>query len=326
MAEKIIENQSIQNSMLAETEKMRDELKVSADELQRKLVELSDYVDKYEGEVAKFKKNLKEISSSGAGETVETMKTDLIALSKLLPITGGPFVELFLGKMNVRFAMKKERLQFKSEYELFKQKLSFVFVVLSLVSLMLNMRWVHIFLQLFLSYYYVTIAIRENILRENGSNIKSWWIQHHYLMVGCGVVLMTWPPTESYHQFSLILHAFGLYVSFLQIFQTRYQMARLYTQRALGKAGEMDVVNTDTRETHWTGSVKLLLPMVWFGHMFQLHLAIYAFRIWLSFPKEIHPLCVSMFNLAMFLGNFSTTLIVVREKAKNRTANNKKTQ
>lgn len=37
------------------------------------------------------------------------MKTDLIALSKLLPITGGPFVELFLGKMNVRFAMKKER-------------------------------------------------------------------------------------------------------------------------------------------------------------------------------------------------------------------------
>lgn len=58
-----------------------------------------------------------------------------------------------------------DRLQFKKEYELFKQKLSVVFAFLAIISLFINQRWVHMGLQLLLSYYYVTLGIRENILR-----------------------------------------------------------------------------------------------------------------------------------------------------------------
>uniref|UniRef100_A0A7S0BH17 Uncharacterized protein n=1 Tax=Rhodosorus marinus TaxID=101924 RepID=A0A7S0BH17_9RHOD len=111
MVDNNIQDQSVQDVMMTETAKMRDELMISADELQRKLIEISDYSDKYEAGVAKFRKHLKEVSTSELEESVESMKTDLNTLSKLLPITGGPFVELFLGKMNVRFAMKKERSQ-----------------------------------------------------------------------------------------------------------------------------------------------------------------------------------------------------------------------
>ena len=33
--------------------------------------------------------------------------------------------------------------------------------------------------QLWLLYYYTTLALRENILLANGSDILHWWIYHH---------------------------------------------------------------------------------------------------------------------------------------------------
>jgi len=233
MAERMMASQDGSREVVEGLKKQQDELSQTAQALDRKLAELHDMQDKLESGVQKFKKSLKELGGSNATEEeAKELYSSLRSFQTSMPITGGPFVELFLGKMDVRFRRKKERLQFKKEYELFKQKLSFVFVGLAIISLLLNVRWVHMGLQLCLSYYYVTIAIRENILRENGSNIKSWWIQHHYLMVGCGVVLVTWPPSKSYRLFCYPLHFFGLYTSILQIFQTRFVTTRILRKYA----------------------------------------------------------------------------------------------
>jgi hypothetical protein len=32
-----------------------------------------------------------------------------------------------------------------------------------------------------LLYYYLSIALRENILKANGSEIHGWWFMHHYI-------------------------------------------------------------------------------------------------------------------------------------------------
>jgi hypothetical protein len=34
---------------------------------------------------------------------------------------------------------------------------------------------------IWLLYYYLSIALRENILKANGSEIHGWWFMHHYI-------------------------------------------------------------------------------------------------------------------------------------------------
>ena len=34
---------------------------------------------------------------------------------------------------------------------------------------------------IWLLYYYLSLALRENILKANGSEIHSWWFMHHYI-------------------------------------------------------------------------------------------------------------------------------------------------
>lgn len=48
--------------------------------------------------------------------------------------------------------------------------------------------------QAWLLYYYVTLALRENILNVNGSFIKPWWILHHYVSIGTSSLLSPSPP------------------------------------------------------------------------------------------------------------------------------------
>lgn len=70
-----------------------------------------DVQDEVEAKVGSFSKAMKELGSSEERNTEEakSLYTDLHNFQQMMPITGGPFVELFLGKMNVRFPRRKER-------------------------------------------------------------------------------------------------------------------------------------------------------------------------------------------------------------------------
>lgn len=238
---------------------------------------------------------------------------------QLMPATGGIFVELFLGTINVRFARKSERLSFKHEYEKLKMKLAPIFVVTCIACLFYkDYRWLHMMLQLALSCYYVTLAVRENILRRNGSNIRSWWIIHHYFTMMQGVVLLTWPSGESYTRYRQILHLFGLYNAVLMIFQTRYQMARLYTLRSLGMANEMDVASSDSPQIHWSETMIILLPLIVFGQLMQAFQAVFLFFIYQDYPTELQILLLCLLFAANFAGNSITTVQVLQAKRGDR--------
>lgn len=235
----------------------------------------------------------------------------------LMPCSGGLFVELLLGHLNVRFMRKSERLQFKTEYEKLKLKLAPGLVVLAVVSLYFEEnRWVHMVLQLCLVWYYVTLAVRENILRVNGSNIKSWWIIHHYFTMLQGVLLLTWPNNASYAMFRRSLHFFGLYNAVLQIFQTRYQVARLYALRSLGMAGEMDVASSDSTQIHWSRGMATLLPLILCGQAAQAWLAFKLFGLFAANRHEWQILLLALLFTANFIGNLITTMLVLHEKRK----------
>lgn len=256
-------------------------------------------------------------SSSEQADRVKTLRARLSdnSLQHLMPCSGGFFVELFLGTLNVRFMRKSERLQFKTGYEKLKLKLAPGLVLLAVVCLFFSEnRWLHMMLQLCLSWYYVTLAVRENILRVNGSNIKSWWIIHHYFTLMQCVLLLTWPNNSSYAKFRKSLHLFGLYNAILQIFQTRYQMTRLYALRSLGMADEMDVVSSDSTQIHWSQSMALLIPLILLGQGMQALQACNLMFIYSDNPQELQILMLSLLFAANFIGNFYTTCVVLHEK------------
>lgn len=258
-------------------------------------------------------------------DDLSQLHTRLKDMQLLMPATGGMFVELFLGSINVRFARKSERMAFKQEYEKLKMKLAPIFVVTCVLCLYFeDYRWLHMSLQLALSCYYVTLAVRENILRANGSNIRTWWVIHHYFTMMQGVLLLTWPDGESYARFRRPLHTFGLYNSVLMIFQTRYQMARLYTLRSLGMANEMDVASSDSTQIHWSETMRLLLPLIVLGQFMQGSQAYKLFTIYKDYPKEVQILFLSLLSFANFVGNSFTTMQVMlakRNKQRSRLLN-----
>lgn len=277
-------------------------------------------------DIESLKAYLKDITDTlqykEAKEKIESWSRDLKQLSFLMPVSGGIFVELFLGTTDLGFRRRQQRMAFKTQYELYKKRLGPVFVCATFLCFLFERnRWLHMLLQLFLAYYYASLAIRENILRANGSNIKPWWIWHHYLSMGIATCFLTWPDSTSYAMFRNRLHIFGMYTALLQILQARYQMARLYTLRSLGKAGEMDVANTDSTQIHWGSSMKLLMPFVIVGQFIQLYNCIFLYRLWRMFPSETHILVASLLFLCTFSGNFSTTMYTLYEKA---TGNNNK--
>jgi len=306
--------------------------------LRTQLYNVHKLQDEFEASFAKQQKNLKVLKTEykGAVDTktstvlvndpgktnqqepksvqLTKYKEQLRDFETLMPTNGGFFVRAYLGPHNVRFYRKKERMLFKQDYELFKQNLSPVIIVFCLVALYFHdNRWIHMLFQLFLAYYYVNLSLRENILRKNGSNIKGWWIAHHYISMAAAVVLLTWPSSESYSLFANDLHLFGLYMGVVQIFQTRYQLSRLYTLRSLGKASEMDVSNSDST-IHWSIGISVLLPIIIMGQVFQCYIAVSLFKIYAMYPKEYQVLLCGLLFLSMFLGNSSTTVITLLEK------------
>ncbi|XP_022889277.1 transmembrane protein 120 homolog [Olea europaea var. sylvestris] len=91
-----------------------------------------------------------------------------------------------------------------------------------------------------LLYLYTGLALRENILRVNGSDIRPWWIKHHYCAMAMALISLTWEiergPDCSQKQTGVQLFLYwAIMQGFAMILQNRYQRQRLYTRIAMGK-------------------------------------------------------------------------------------------
>jgi hypothetical protein len=113
--------------------------------------------------------NFKELQGS-----LRKSRESLDVVHSVQPTTGSLFVRLFLGKVNVREGSSDDREILRSEYEKFRFRTSFGFIVLPIVWV-LNYtflrhtwrytHWIHILTHVWLLYYYTSLALRVNILR-----------------------------------------------------------------------------------------------------------------------------------------------------------------
>jgi hypothetical protein len=125
---------------------------------------------------------------------------------------------------------------------------------------------------------YTGLAMRENVLRVNGSNIRKWWIYHHYISILLLLVLLSLPvdafPVQNFMGPLLLLIVFQAVV---MLFQTWNNRRRLYTRVAIGKAGLMDVAAGDS-SIGAAGNIWLLYVVVFCFQFYEGYLGVSIIR------------------------------------------------
>ncbi|GJN37040.1 hypothetical protein PR202_gb25960 [Eleusine coracana subsp. coracana] len=103
-------------------------------------------------------------------------------IASLLPSkTHGVFLKMFLGPVNLRATRKEVQLKVKEEYNSYRDRTALLFLGFPVILLCLrSWLWNGCFpalpvqlYQAWLLFLYTTLALRENILRVNGSDIRA---------------------------------------------------------------------------------------------------------------------------------------------------------
>ncbi|KAI8477218.1 MAG: TMPIT-like protein [Monoraphidium minutum] len=131
-----------------------------------------------------------------------------------------------------------------------------------------------------MAYFYLTLALRECVLLVNGSQIRPWWVHHHYWSAGCSLIMLALPvssPTVYYFSENFML--LSCYQALVMLVQNRYQRRRMYTRIALGKNSAMDVVSGEASGSR--GQLLLLYPLLFAMQAWQCVVGVHvAVRTW----------------------------------------------
>ncbi|XP_037323606.1 ion channel TACAN-like [Pungitius pungitius] len=255
----------------------------------------------------------------GINEKIKTRPNSFFEMEAFLPNKNGLYLSLVLGNVNVTLLSKQSKFSYKDEYEKFKLCLTVILLLFSFMCYFFtNYRFLDAILNFLLVWYYCTLTLRESILITNGSRIKGWWVFHHYISAFLSGVMLTWPDGDLYKTFRNQFLAYSLYQNFVQCLQCYYQSGCLYRLRALGERHNMDLTVEGFQSWMWKG-LTFLLPFLFFGHFWQLFNSISLFRMSrLPDCKEWQVWMCGLCFLILFMGNFFTTVAVVRHKVKSR--------
>ncbi|KAJ0682264.1 hypothetical protein HanRHA438_Chr16g0769161 [Helianthus annuus] len=232
----------------------------------------------------------------------------------------GRFLRMFLGPINVRANRKDIQLKVKEEYYSFRDRTAYLFLFFpSLLLVLRSQLWggcfpalpVQIY-QAWLLFLYTALALRENILRVNGSDIRPWWIYHHYCAMGMALISLTWEiekqPDCALKQKGIQLFLrWAIMQGVAMLLQNRYQRQRLYTRIALGKARRMDVVWGETAGVK--GQLWLLLPILFVLQAFEAYVGVLLLQTAVvGVVSEWQVVACGLLLIVMAVGNFANTV------------------
>ncbi|KAL7183419.1 hypothetical protein ACSBR2_025760 [Camellia fascicularis] len=240
----------------------------------------------------------------------------------------GRFLSMFLGPINVRATRKDVQLKVKEEYNSFRDRTAFLFLFFP--SLLLWLRtwiWggclpalpVQLY-QAWLLYLYTGLALRENILRVNGSDIRPWWIYHHYFAMAMALISLTWeierePDCAQKQRGVQLFLKWAIMQGVAMLLQNRYQRQRLYTRIALGKARRMDVVWGETAGVE--GQLWLLAPILFILQGFEAYVGMLLLKTALvGVVSEWQVTTCGILLIIMAAGNFANTVETLLAKSR----------
>ncbi|KAL9439739.1 hypothetical protein AB3S75_025235 [Citrus x aurantiifolia] len=240
----------------------------------------------------------------------------------------GAFVKMFIGPINVRASRKDVQLKVKEEYNSYRDRTALLFLLFPSTLLILR-SWiwdgclpafpVQLY-QAWLLFLYTGLALRENILRINGSDIRPWWIYHHYCAMLMALVSLTWeikgqPNCAQKQRGVQLFLQWAMMQGVAMLLQNRYQRQRLYTRIALGKAKRMDVVWGETAGVD--GQLWLLCPILFILQGFEAYVGLLLLKTALVgvVPEWQVSFCGALLVL-MAVGNFINTVQTLMTKSR----------
>ncbi|KAF7133268.1 hypothetical protein RHSIM_Rhsim09G0211400 [Rhododendron simsii] len=266
----------------------------------------------------------------------------------------GRFLRMFLGPINVRATRKDVKLKVKEEYNsfrCFRAVLSMLvqdsilmpeswmgwpnrdrtaFLFLFFPSLLLVLRsWIWSgclpalpvqLYQAWLLFLYTGLALRENILRVNGSDIRPWWIYHHYFAMAMALISLTWeierePNCAQKQKGVQLFLQWAIMQGVAMLLQNRYQRQRLYTRIAMGKARIMDVVWGETAGVE--GQLWLLAPILFILQGFEAYIGMLLLKAALvGVISEWQVITSGILLIIMAVGNFLNTVQILGAKSR----------
>jgi len=313
-------------------------------ELMHKSVELQDKVKtislRTKRDLSGLDRSVRKLRLSDSQEAsdlvgaLNTLKRRAVRLRETQPETRSIFSRIVLGRVNVKCFSERERFRLRDEYNKFKLRTSVIFVLFPLVVLFFHYylrhnwadtHWINLFHHLWLLYYFVSLALRENILLVNGSNIRPWWIYHHYLSAAGTVVWLVWPQTEIYLSYVPYVTCLCLYTGVVQSMQILFYQKRDYANRALGKTGHMDISYPETL-TELPKELLILVPFLFIAQVWQMLLGLSFLKTfffecdildkhWTEFREELQVGASGVFAIILASGNFIATVLTVYRKA-----------
>ncbi|XP_035212933.1 ion channel TACAN-like isoform X3 [Stegodyphus dumicola] len=217
-------------------------------------------------------------------KSIAVRNEDLRSMLSTLPKESGLYLKIVLGNVNVTLLNEEEKYKYKDEYERFKLVVTIIVLILSFLNILTTYR------------------------------IKGWWRLHHFITTVLAGVLILWHDGPSYQLFRRQFMLYSCYSSFLQFLQYNYQQGCLYRLRALGERYNMDITVDGFHSWMWRG-LKFLLPFLIIGYCWQLFNAYTLYKISLELGRAEWQVSASaLMFFILFLGNSSTTAIVVHQK------------
>lgn len=240
----------------------------------------------------------------------------------------GGFLRMFLGPINVHATRKDVQLKVKEEYNSYRDRTALLFLLFPSTLLILR-SWiwdgclptfpVQLY-QAWLLFLYTGLALRENILRVNGSDIRPWWIYHHYCAMIMALVSLTWeikgqPNCAQKQRGVQLFLQWAMMQGVAMLLQNRYQRQRLYTRIALGKAKRMDVVWGETAGVD--GQLWLLCPILFILQGFEAYVGLLLLKTaFVGVVSEWQVVFCGVLLVLMAVGNFANTVQTLMVKSR----------
>ena len=198
------------------------------------------------------------------------------------------------GTVNVLCYRKDESIKLKEEYHNFRNNCAYVMFVFAFILHLGVLRSqkvqeaneqltllpvVMVGVQLFLCwllFFYTATALRESVLKVNGSLIRPWWIQHHYWSMATCILMLSLPgDSPAFVRAATRFLWWAMMQAAVMILQNRYQRRRMYTRIALGKNSAMDVISGEASGTF--GQLSILYPVLFWMQALQFYIGIDMF-------------------------------------------------
>lgn len=283
---------------------------MSLDSLQKLWGDLKAHQEQAELAKNALRKELKDLKADGkwrkerAGPLMRKVESE-VAQSRVLQVTLG-VGEIKLPDM--------EKFRYKKNYENFKITSTIVVTFMTLANLVFIKSKITDTIQILAHMYiYCTLTIREHILINNGSNIKPWWILHHYTCIALTGMVLTCPE-EAFQNIRDVILRFTFLLSSSQVLQYQYQIKRLYIMRALKQADPLETTS-DVMSLSLSTNLGITAAFLLMFQFFQLYVAYQMYCICLEGrQKHVQPLIGSGLICVMALGNLTTILYTCYKK------------